>query len=1049
MKEVILHLMNEISTLTPPINLLNLKQLFSSTPLTENGIPQELKSQFALLLSLKQQIEEHSSLTAELEKHKEKKQNIETLMKKSSDLQKEISELTKAIEQSTSEIAPLYKEIEQGVNESLPKRNLSIPSYDLPKYGEKQKGVVSEYYDYLSRTIETIDTQRAKFKLVLLKSQFDTIKKELSELDIQCPEENDGDRLQEILSVVETETKKLTRITEKWDDLQRRFAQQLSASDITQKETELKKQIEELDLELKRIEDEVTTYVLAKNLKEDLTKQFLERQNTSELIQEYENKIDGLLSNLNPSAWVSWYSNPKYNEEQQILKDSVQFLKLLDRQKELTIKHSEFIKQQGLLSKALPESPINEDVIQAPKQLVADAITLINSIPTYSLSTELSAESSPADFYLSLLSNMPQVTEQREKKARAFEKLQEICSLSKEIAQLNEHKFINEQLPTLQEAEKANESEADDDRQKGYLKKQIDLCQSYLEATKQIDLLLRKQGQTTNEIKTLIEQLRLPSNQPLKIEELDSIQNKLSNIENQIQFLVTELNQLLPPKIGKEVDTGPSVEAQQNRVIVEEIPATMLIQPPLKTLTPEMEIVQREEVIQKPLSPKDSLLPPQNGSDLSLEPSAPSISTNPLKAPTEQLEENIPHEIAPDSTRDGINKNTPLQGESLPTRPTPTENVSLVDRTSTQLKEITSEKPYKDSSTKVSSEPGNQQIFNTPIPQNVKPLDIHKSSESEEDFMITLLDEVKNPIEINPINTPSEEGLPIGGVVEQPSTLLIDHLSKKAPTSGNANPQIFSSSSHPSRNPNSDPVSSLSPSQIYEKKLDILHSQITECLKQHSEEIQLWYKNVYESITASSLFDTLVLKALQLLKDILFELQAKKNDLSVIQAYMRLCLDPKQDLNKLLVLKPALPIIEKELADIELELNNWPVELQKFQLQYLKLKTEYPIEAELFLQAAHSLVSIKLSIEQSGSKEANQEQIPLITKDPRYDPLKRHRGLIKIWECLEDFFRMLIGKLKGQEEYEYTKRPCFFNTRSSKLLEEAESMTHSMLSVNN
>ncbi|HEO1498622.1 TPA: interaptin, partial [Legionella pneumophila] len=168
-----------------------------------------------------------------------------------------------------------------------------------------------------------------------------------------------------------------------------------------------------------------------------------------------------------------------------------------------------------------------------------------------------------------------------------------------------------------------------------------------------------------------------------------------------------------------------------------------------------------------------------------------------------------------------------------------------------------------------------------------------------------------------------------------------------------------------------------------------------------------------------------------------------QNDLSVLLAYKRMCPNPLQDIQNILRLKPALPILDESI-DEEQQLKNWPEELQKFHQQYVKLKKEHPLEAELFIQATHSLISIKHLMELPDAKTSSREAMPLITQDPRYEPLKRHRGFIKAWEYIEDFFRMLIGKLTGQDEYEYSKRPCFFKTRSHRLLEEADTMLHSM-----
>ncbi|WP_154699034.1 hypothetical protein, partial [Legionella pneumophila] len=80
MNEIILHLMNEISTLTPPINPLNLKQIFSSTLLPEGKAPVEVESQLNLLLLIKKYVDEYSSLAEEQEEYKRKKHKLDEVM---------------------------------------------------------------------------------------------------------------------------------------------------------------------------------------------------------------------------------------------------------------------------------------------------------------------------------------------------------------------------------------------------------------------------------------------------------------------------------------------------------------------------------------------------------------------------------------------------------------------------------------------------------------------------------------------------------------------------------------------------------------------------------------------------------------------------------------------------------------------------------------------------------------------------------------------------------------------------------------------------------
>lgn len=1164
MNEIIRHLMNEISTLTPPINPLNLKQIFNSTLLPEGKAPVEFESQLNLLLLIKKCVDEYSSLAEEQEEYKRKKQKLDEVMKKGEELQRKISDLAKKIELAKNELNPIYKEIEPKANEVLSRQNRLVPPYKFPEYGEVQKSIVVGHYSYLFKTSKEIDTARAKLKLVLLKNKWNALTTDLSQLGIQPPVEEDAvDSLQKFITTVELETKKLARASEKWDELQKQFAKQLSATDINKKETELEKQIELLLKDLSRIETAVTNYSMVPDLKTELTRKFQESEDTQGLIQQYQNQIDGILSNFNPSSWLSWYSDSNYSENQQKLKDSVGFLQLLAQQKELKIKHHELVKQQELLVKAMPVTPSNEEDIPIYKKLVPDAIDLINEIPieripTFVLPSSLSYDSSPADFYLVLLMLMPQVSEKREQYLQALEKLQEMPALGKQICQLrSEYELpatMDEQLPSLQEAEENKDSLNTEDPHKEELKSQIKLCQSYLETAKQIDLLMKEHGQTTNEAKALIEQLRLLSNQPLKNEDINSIKEDLSSLADQIQSLVSELNQLpLPNLTGEKIDPPlEKLEIAVNDAIpftVELIHPTQIVQKSTDTHIEERQLDNEQETpvvlestrphqvtLQESESPVE-IRQLDNGHETQvvLEPTRPPqvIQKEPESTVKKQqvgngyeipvvLESTRPPQITQKESEStgkkqygGVEQEQPVILEL--TRPSPmiekdsaaiVEKQGVTERQETpivlestrpvpmvqkdtelsgkkQHKEIEQEMPVvpestlstqvvqQDSESRVGQQVPNGQetafvVKSTQSTYVVKEQEkqvnlksapseplrpsspevtvtsrkpnglslFYGHDESSEDNILSFFDEAGNQISIS--SEEDSEALAIDrGKVNSSG---IDKTFKEKPVSST---HVLEKPSNPLHQESAPNISPLPPSSILLKqKLDSFHVQNMEYIIQHSEEIQLWYKGLYDAAQSSCVNETLGLKALHLLKDILFELK-NQNDLSVLLAYKRMCPNPLQDIQNILRLKPALPILDESI-DEEPQLKNWPEELQKFHQQYVKLKKEHPLEAELFIQAIHSLISIKHLIELPDAKTSSREAIPLITQDPRYEPLKRHRGFMRAWEYIEDFFRMLIGKLTGQDEYEYSKRPCFFKTRSHRLLEEADTMLHSM-----
>ncbi|HAT2066893.1 TPA: interaptin [Legionella pneumophila] len=1110
MNEIILHLMNEISTLTPPINPLNLKQIFSSTLLPEGKAPVEVESPLNLLLLIKKYVDEYSSLAEEQEEYKRKKQKQDEVMKKGEELQRKISDLAKKIELAKNELNPLYKEIEPKANEVLSKQNPLAPPYKFPEYGEIQKSIVVGHYSYLFKTSKEIETTRAKLKLVLLKNKWNALMTDVSQLGIQLPVEEDADdSLQKFIAAVELEIKKLTRACEKWDELQKRFAKQLSATDINKKETELEKQIELLLKDLDRIETAVTNHSLVPDLKVELIRKFQESEDPQGLIQEYQNQIDGILSNFNPSSWLSWYSDSNYSDNQQKLKNSVSFLQLLAQQKELKIKHHELVKQQELLIKAIPETRSNEEDISIYKKLVPDAIDLINeipieSIPNFVLPSGLSYDSSPADFYLVLLILMPKVSEKKEQYSQALEKLQEMPALGKQIHQLRSGydlpATMDVQLPSLQEAEKNKDSLNTEDPLKEELKSQIKLCQSYLETAKKIDLLMKEHGQTTNEAKALIEQLRLISNQPLKNEDINSIKEDLSTLANQIQSLVSELNQLpLPNLTGEKID--PLLEKQEITVDKAILLPVELIHPaPIDQISTDSHIENRQldneektpvvlessrphQVIHKESESLVELRQIDKGHEIPvvLESTPPPqiIHTESESAGKKQhveVEQEIPVVLESARPSSMIEKDsgatvekqqvtegqeTPIVLESALHSPMVQKDAGLSGEK--QHKEIEQEIPVVPELTLHTQvvQQGSESSVEQQVPNGQETLVVVKSTpseplrpstpeipviswklngmslfnghdESSEDNILDFFDEASISSEEDSETLAIDKG--------KVNSLGIDKAFKEKPVSTGHELDKLSNPQHLESAPNISPLPP--PSILLKQKLDSFHVQNMEYIKQYSEEIQLWYKGLYDAVQSFSVNETLGLKALHLLKDILFELK-NKNDLSVLLAYKRMCPNPLQDIQSILRLKPALPLLDESIIE-EQQLKNWPEELQKFHQQYVKLKTEYPLEAELFIQATHSLISIKHLMELPAAKTSNREAMPLITQDPRYEPLKRHRGFMKAWEYIEGFFRRLIGKLTGQDEYEHSKGPCFFKTRSHRLLEEADTMLHSM-----
>jgi hypothetical protein len=215
------------------------------------------------------------------------------------------------------------------------------------------------------------------------------------------------------------------------------------------------------------------------------------------------------------------------------------------------------------------------------------------------------------------------------------------------------------------------------------------------------------------------------------------------------------------------------------------------------------------------------------------------------------------------------------------------------------------------------------------------------------------------------------------------------------------------------------------------EQLQKWHPQNCAVLEKHSEQIRNWYQDLFTIAEKAAQKIPFNYKYSHLIRDTFFALN---HELDTVKQYISICPNPLENCDGLLALKPNLPIYNYQPFDDE-ELTLLPVAFQALYAQHKSLKKnpQYSMESELLIQAMHSLLFVYRTKDQMHASE-----IPHINQDPRYEPLKRHRGFLKIWELIEDLCRLIIGKLTGQAEHEYSKRPCFFKTQSLRLLEKAD-----------
>ncbi|HRD70749.1 MAG TPA: hypothetical protein PK657_11445 [Legionella sp.] len=209
------------------------------------------------------------------------------------------------------------------------------------------------------------------------------------------------------------------------------------------------------------------------------------------------------------------------------------------------------------------------------------------------------------------------------------------------------------------------------------------------------------------------------------------------------------------------------------------------------------------------------------------------------------------------------------------------------------------------------------------------------------------------------------------------------------------------------------------------------HNSICNIISTYPEKMQQWYQDVYKVIKVNKDKNSLI-QSLHFLNDILFELQKRHSDY-VMEHYIKLCPEPHQGINRLLALKPEFLVSEEQITP-----QNCPRELLNLYQQYNRLKIGSTLEANLLMQVIQILNSLYLIRKQKNNTGPDSNEfLRSFHNDPRFIPLKRHRGFFKICEAIEDFFKLIIGKFTHISEHEYRKRPGFFRTRSDKMLEEA------------
>jgi hypothetical protein len=1066
MNEIILKLLNEFSALTLPINPLIIKKIFEENSLEDELHSPEFNDHFELLIRLKQLSQDFLDSNAKLDVLNSRNRNFISINSQKEELSTKINELRASIDQLNQKLLPIYRQIEAKLNESLLSKDPLATPLNNSQF-QAMKTMVSDRSADLDAACKDIDARRAKSRLVLLIDMFNKLDAELKNANIGYSDDTTIEQILEIAKTVDSEFNQLEIHYKTAEALQKVFAQQLSVEDLQIKNTEFEVQSNELAEKQELLSSQISSFPLDETTKFRLTQEFKDSPDKKSLIDSYRLKLDSLWDFVNPMAWATWGLNAltfnldkqKHDKEQEVCKLSIDYLELLNFQRLNQAQQNDILANKQILEKAMPkpglniDSPNNGEVTTTSRRLIKDTIKLFNALHSFASIIELQEDSSETDFYLTLLLNMPLISDKLEKKKLISSNLADIVPLRTTIERLRtENGLLSEQdslLPNLQAAEQETMTLTEQAPLRADYQEQLDLCRAYQSGAQELDALTINLAQNIAKQRQLQIDLRLQANKAPKGAEVGSLHNHLSTVAYTITLKFNQLQQLAIKTLTKK----EASEVHETKINSEAIGDTS------------------EPIKSELLGSQFSIVPDSTAQKFSEPETLPVqvLEETPLIEKEQQKISDSSNELLP-STEDLFSDAAVFEG-----RPQSTDNYSYYPTFINQEETFDS-----DSLTGYSSEEQVQSFTEEPSSEQVE-----ESSEQSDDasfdeqapalFSSPILvhqprDLATTSIPDPVINTKITVDLLPGRKASATSEQSSSDAAKTAPlviTTSNldllpgSQDQIEPIGQYSADNlvtsSFSENTTSFSDEDKFQghhapmpmqQNLDNVkkwHKEIKSYILKHDEDIQQWYTSVYFSLKNPLTNESSCYKAAHLIRDVLFELEHRKNT-DVIRAYMRICPNPVQDIHKLLAIKPSLLITENPVNDAEL-LIDCPNQLKKHYLHYNKLKSSYPIEAELFLQAIRSVHMIQLYTELPNHK-ITADQVPSLASDPRYASLKRHRGFLLVWEILEDLCRLMIGTITGQQEYEYTKRPCFFNTKSNQLIQEADTMIQDLLPAN-
>ncbi|KTD34758.1 effector protein A, substrate of the Dot/Icm secretion system [Legionella moravica] len=1071
MNEIILQLLNEISALKHPIDPLILKNLFDKTLFLTEEPSAEYIEHFNVLKRLHELAVEYNKYNNQLADLEHTIQTHAELCQQIELTQSQITDLQERIHQLKSTLLPIYKDIEIKANEfTLASDPLAVIKTKTSFVEKKTK--VAEFSSKLVNIRTEIDNRIGKAKLVINKSKFDTLAAELNELDITCSHNQSAQHIQNIISKVSSETEFFSTMQKTALFLQKKFSERLSNENLPIRIRELEQEQEELTEHKHDIETQLANNSLDEDVKIQLIQEFTSSADRDALICSYRKKMDSFLTYLDPVAWTLWGinlvtlqdGNRKHDEEQRTISLSVKFLELLTKKSETENKQLNITKSiialQAEKNKAqlvdppqIHDTPTNSINTLERSELVSEALQLLYDLPpsSYTATMVLNENSPDMHFLETIILNIPAISYTLERKGTALTKLNELFLILNEINRLradfnliSDHDIL---LPTIQDAKNEEKTFPALEEQKDEYTKLIGLCDSYLQDALTYDKLAQQLTQTVELQKQLKSHLKRPPKEGV----LESISNHLTTLKDVISLKLNQLIELPAPatinlKAEESKETHWDSNRSDNSTISQEDPVYS------DSPQPTISINVFSTTAQEQLEPKQKLSEESEPSTITL----PEPSQSDTKSPELGL---FPEESSDESL-------------SCSSEDADSDWTSELDSPSNsdEAQEYTdSSSDYENNNSDLLDErfPAFSNLSPPQSPPN--PVDYYLDAPSDEDHSGSVSSDKDSPD--NETDLVEHVVSPRSQIIApKPSFLVVNlaensdqqssrqdcqqsldhHIALAAPLSPISENECSTASTPDNSSCSAEDLTSEDREDYSLQNHNLLntikwHHEILGYLNRLPNVLQKWYKELYLEIKFQLNNELNCYKAAHIVRDILFEVE-HMNNTDVLNAYMRLCPQPSQGIEALLAIKPSLFITDEPYNESDIMMD-CPKELKKHYDHYSRLKKEYPIEAELFLQAVRSVHMMQLYVKLP-NRTITADQIPSLATDPRYDPLKRHRGFMKLWEFLEDLYRFILGKIQNQPVYEYSKKPCLFNTKSHRLIKEADEMMHDLLPLN-